>query len=230
MNVDVFADGGEMGALMRSIDWSKTPLGPVAGWSQALRTMVGLLLRNRFPLLVWWGPQFVQLYNDAYRPIPGSKHPKSLGQPGAECWDEIWHVIGPMVEAPFRGEPATWSNDLELFIDRKGFLEETHFKVAYSPVPDETVQPTGIGGVLATVAETTEIVYGQRQLRTLRELGESASKAQTPEQACAQAAATLGGNARDVPFAVFYMDQPIKLDFLWAGFCLIGAVYFIFRS
>jgi len=218
MSVDVFADGGEMGALMRSIDWSKTPLGPVAGWSQALRTMVGLLLRNRFPLLVWWGPQFVQLYNDAYQPIPGSKHPKSMGQPAAECWAEIWHVIRPMIEAPFRGEPATWSDDLELFLARKGFLEETHFKFAYSPVPDETV-PSGIGGVLATVAETTEIVYGQRQLRTLRELGESASKAQTPEQACAQAAATLGGNARDVPFAVFYLLDETGRNAHLAGFC-----------
>src|SRR5690349_9789239 len=111
----VLAGGGEMGALMRSIDWATTPLGPVSGWSQALRTMVGLLLRNRFPLLLWWGPRFVQLYNDAYRPIPGARHPKSMGQPASECWDEIWHVIGPMIEAPFRGEPATWSDDLELF-------------------------------------------------------------------------------------------------------------------
>jgi hypothetical protein len=67
---DVLADGGDMGALMRSIDWAKTPLGPVSGWSHALKTTVGLLLRNRFPLLLWWGPQFVQLYNDAYRRSP----------------------------------------------------------------------------------------------------------------------------------------------------------------
>src|SRR4029078_1670068 len=154
MSAEVLADGGEMGALMRSIDWAKTPLGPVSSWSQALRTMVGLLLRNRFPMLVWWGPQFVQLYNDAYRPIPGTKHPKAMGQPAVECWTEIWHVIAPMIEAPFRGEPATHSDDLDLLIDRAGFLEETHFKVAYSPVPDETA-PGGIGGVLATVAETT---------------------------------------------------------------------------
>src|SRR6266508_3874440 len=89
-SADVLADGGDMGALMRSIDWSQTPLGPVAGWSQALRTMVGLLLRNRFPLLLWWGPEFVQLYNDAYRPVPGAKHPRAMGQPAAECWTEIW--------------------------------------------------------------------------------------------------------------------------------------------
>jgi PAS domain S-box-containing protein len=200
----VLAGGSEMGALMRSIDWSATPLGPVSGWPQALRTTVGLLLRNRFPLLLWWGPRFVQLYNDAYRPIPGARHPRSMGQPASECWDEIWHVIGPMIEAPFRGEPATWSDDLELFITRHGFLEETHFKVAYSPVPDETAAPTGIGGVLATVAEITEQVYGERQLRTLRELGARAADAKTPEEACVTAAATFA-SSRDVPFALLYL-------------------------
>ena len=82
MSADVLADGGDMGALMRSIDWAKTPLGPVSGWSHALRTTVGLLLRNRFPMLLWWGPQFVQIYNDAYRPIPGAKHPRVDGPDG----------------------------------------------------------------------------------------------------------------------------------------------------
>src|ERR1051325_8606165 len=88
---DLFANGGDMGVLMRSIDWSSTPLGPVASWSQALRNTVGLLLRNRFPMLLWWGPELVQLYNDAYSPIPGTKHPKSMGQPASECWAEIWN-------------------------------------------------------------------------------------------------------------------------------------------
>src|SRR4029077_2963240 len=103
--------------------------------------------------------------------------------------------------------------------ERKGFLEETHFKVAYSPVPDETVQPTGIGGVLATVAETTEIVFAERQLRTLRALGENAAAAQTPEQACAKAAATLGENARDVPFAIFYLLDETGRTAHLAGSC-----------
>ena len=80
---DLFAGGSEMAAVMRAVDWSATPLGPVEGWSQALRTMVGLLLRNRFAMLLWWGPQFVQLYNDAYRPVLGDKHPRSMGQPDA---------------------------------------------------------------------------------------------------------------------------------------------------
>ncbi len=202
---DLFRNGGEMGALMASIDWAATALGPVGQWPQALRTTVGLLLRNRFPLLLWWGPQFVQLYNDAYRPIPGEKHPRSMGQPASECWPEIWHIIGPMIEAPFQGGPATTSDDLFLLVNRKGFVEETHFKVAYSPVPDETVEPTGIGGVIATVAETTEQVYGERQLRTLRELGARAAEARTADEACAIAGETLRENTWDVPFALIYL-------------------------
>ncbi|MGQ0569407.1 MAG: hypothetical protein ACT4P5_07740 [Armatimonadota bacterium] len=104
---DVFAGGGEMGALMRALDWSKTPIGPPEKWSPALRTMVRILLANRFPLLLWWGPEYVQLYNDAYHPIPGTKHPESMGQRGRECWSGIWHVIGPLVDTPFHGGPAT---------------------------------------------------------------------------------------------------------------------------
>jgi signal transduction histidine kinase/DNA-binding response OmpR family regulator len=202
---DTFAAGGEMGALMRTVDWAATPLGPVRTWSQALRTMVGLLLRNQFPMLLWWGPRFVQLYNDAYRPVLGSKHPRSMGQPVTECWTEIWNVIGPMIEAPFRGEPATTSEDLFLLVNRKGFVEETHFKVAYSPVPDETAGPTGIGGVLATVAETTEQVYAQRQLRTLRELGARGTEAATAVEACVIASAAFEANDRDVPFVLVYL-------------------------
>src|SRR5262249_116095 len=198
-------DGGEMGALMASLDWAATPLGAVSQWSQALRTTVGLLLRNHFPILLWWGPQFVQLYNDAYRPIPRFNHPPPTAHPPTESWDEIWQVIGPMIEAPFLGGRASTSDDLFLLVNRKGFVEETHFKVAYSPVPDETVKPTGIGGVMATVAETTEQVYGERQLRTLRELGAHAIEAATAEEACAIAAATLEHNKWDVAFALFYL-------------------------
>jgi PAS domain S-box-containing protein len=179
--------------------------------------MVGLLLRNHFPMLLWWGPRFVQFYNDAYRPIPGDKHPRSLGQAASECWAEIWHIIGPMVESAFHGEAAC-SDDLELFIRRRGFLEETHFKVAYSPVPDQTVEPTRIGGVLATVAETTEQVFGERQLRVLRELGARAPSAQTPEAACEAAAATLG-TSRDVSFALFYLLDEAGTTARLAGSC-----------
>jgi len=213
--------GGEAGALIRGMRWEDTPLGPVQNWSPALRTVVGVLLSNRFPMLIVWGPRLIQLYNDAYRPILGDKHPRSLGQACAECWPEIWPIVGPMFEAPIHGGPATWEDDLTLGITRRGFLEECHFNVAYNPVPDESVRPTGIGGVIAPVAETTEKVYGERQLRALRELAMRTANEKTAEQACQAAASTLSTATRDVPFALFYLSDPGS-----EGIRLVGAFGF----
>lgn len=167
----IFAGDGEMARLMRSRDWSQTPLGAVETWSPlSLCMMVRFLLVNRFPLILWWGPHYIQCYNDSYCPIPGTKHPKSMGQPASECWPEIWHIIGPLIDTPFQGGPATWMEDILLEVNRHGFVEETHFTIAYSPVPDETA-PRGIGGVLGTVHEITEKVIGERRVTILRDLG-----------------------------------------------------------
>lgn len=204
--VDILT-GGDMGALMRAMDWSTTPLGSVECWSPSLRTMVRVLLSNRFPLLLWWGADHIQLYNDAYRPVLGSKHPRSLGQPARECFPEIWHIIGPVLETPYSGGPATWDDDLFLELHRHGFLEETHFTVAYSPVPDDTA-PGGIGGVLATVHETTQQVIQERRLAVLSDLGARSTDAKTTAEACATAARVLEQHAKDVPFALLYLVDP----------------------
>ncbi|HEY2154540.1 MAG TPA: histidine kinase dimerization/phospho-acceptor domain-containing protein [Isosphaeraceae bacterium] len=203
-NHDCLAGGGEMGALMRAVDWSTTPIGPVESWSLALRTMVRVLLANRFQLFLWWGPRYVQFYNDASRPILGAKHPRSMGQPAAECWSEIWHVIGPLIETPFHGGPASWSEDIFLEMNRYGYVEETHFTIAYSPVPDDDAQRV-IGGVLGTVHEITGKVVGERRVAVLRGLGTHAAEAKTAEEACAIAAGTLSAHDRDVPFALIYL-------------------------
>ena len=220
--IDCLREGGEAGAMIRAIDWSLTSVGPVSGWSQPFRTMVGLVLRNRFPLSLWWGPELVQFYNDPFRPILGSKHPAAMGQSGSQCWAEIWPTIGPMIEGPFAGGPATGSEDLALLIHRSGFLEETHFRVAYSPVPDETVPGTGIGGVLATVSETTAQVQSERQLRTLRDLAVRAGVAKSQAEACENASATFAENPADVPFALFYLFEDGKRAVL-AGAAGFGA-------
>jgi PAS domain S-box-containing protein len=201
------AEGGEMEALIRATDWSRTPIGAPHTWSPTLRTLVNFLLANRFPLLLWWGPQYIQIYNDAYRPIPGSKHPKSLGQPASECWAEIWDIIGPLIDTPFNGGPSTWMEDIALEINRYGYMEETHFTIAYSPVPDETA-PRAIGGVLATVHEITGKVVAERRVAALRDLGTSARDAVTAEEACAMAAATLARHDLEIPFALLYLIEP----------------------
>ena len=199
--------GGEMGERIRAFDWTRTPLGPPGGWSPALRMMLRIMLANRFPQLLWWGPQYIQFYNDPYIPVPGAKHPdRALGVPVSECWTEIWPVLRPLIDTPFNGGPPTWNEDILLEIHRHGFLEESHFTIAYSPVPDDTVA-SGIGGVLATVHEITGKVVGERRVLALRDLGGRLVESMTVEEACAFAAETLAAHDKDVPFVLFYLPN-----------------------
>ena len=196
---------GEMVERIRGFDWGYTPLGPPQAWSPALKTILPTLLANRLPMLLWWGEHYIQFYNDAYIPVPGEKHPdQALGRPLRECWSEIWDVLKPLVDTPFHGGPATWNDDILLEINRHGFVEESHFLIAYSPVPDETV-PNGIGGVLATVSEITEKVVGERRVGVLRDLGAQVGEAKNAEQACQIAAQTLSKHTKDVPFVQIYL-------------------------
>ena len=215
--VDFLVGGGEMGDRIREFDWAGTSLGPIESWSPALRTMVRVLVANRFPHILWWGPDYIQFYNDAYRPIPGAKHPhRVLGRPASECWSEIWHVIGPLIDKPYQGGPATWDEDILLEINRHGYFEESHFTIAYSPVPDDTA-PGGIGGVLATVHEITEQVISDRRMVALRDLGARAVEAKTADEACAIIAETLARHEKDVPFAVLYLIDSCTNEARLAG-------------
>jgi len=201
---DCLSGGGTMGALMRAFDWSATPLGSVETWPQSLRTAVSIMLESRFAMVVAWGPEFRFFYNDRYRPVLGTKHPASLGAPGAEIFPEVWPVVGPEFERVRRGE-AFAIDDWLLPLDRNGYLENCWFTLSYSPIRDET---GGVGGVLAVVAETTGRVEGERRLATLRDLARRASDATTPEQACMNAGQVFESNPIDVPFALVYLLDP----------------------
>ncbi len=194
--------GGELGALMRSKDWSKTPLGPVASWPQSLRTSVSIMLSSGFAVVVAWGPEFIFLYNDRYRPVLGStKHPMALGSPSAQIFPEVWDFIGPLFRQALAGETVAL-DDVLIPLDRNGYLEECFFTLSYSPIRDES---GGVGGMLAIVAETTERVQGERRLRTLRDLASVAPRAHSTEEACGNAAHALSQNPTDVPFALLFL-------------------------
>ena len=201
MALDFLSGGGTMGRLMREHDWSRTPIGDPDDWPQSLRTATSMCLNSRFPMLIWWGPQLVKIYNDSYVPILGSKHPRSLGSPGREVWPEIWDVIGPMLESVMRDCTATWSEDQLLLMDRAGFEEETYFTFSYSPIIDET---GGVGGVFCAVTETTPSVLGTRRLRLLAEVAERAGRQRDPLTVAQAAIGALDDGPSDVPFAAVY--------------------------
>lgn len=191
-----------MRALMRSLDWSQTPLGAVDTWPQSLRTTISILLSSRYPMFTFWGPHRVQVYNDAYRPVLGTlKHPNALGQPGAEIWAEVWDVLGPLVEQAEQEGQGTWSENMPLFMQRSGYCEETYFTFSYSPIYDES---GGVGGVFCACNETTGQVLGERRLRTLSNLAAQTGSAETVDAAIAIALETLSHCALDIPFALLY--------------------------
>ncbi len=200
---DFLAGGGEMGERVRALDWSKTPLGPIEQWPQSLKTSISICLNSRFPILIWWGPDLVKIYNDAYRPLIGSKHPWALGTAGREVWPEIWDVIGPMLNQVMERGEATVSEDLLLLLERDGYGEECYFSFSYSPIRDESGQ---VGGVFTPVSETTERVIGERRLRTLRDLATvSGAESHNAKEACIAAARVLSTNPHDFPIAVMYL-------------------------
>jgi PAS domain S-box-containing protein len=201
---DCLAGGGEMGALMRATDWSHTPIGPVERWPQSLRTAVGIMLSSRYAMFVWWGRPLINLYNDAYRPFLGKKHPSALGQSAREVWAEIWDLIGPRTEAVLERGESTFDETLLLVMERYGYPEETYFTFSYSPIRDDRGE---IGGIFCAVTDETSRVIGERRLKLLREVAATASETHTPEQVCAAAAVCMSRNAHDLPFAMLYLSE-----------------------
>ncbi|MBW4622002.1 MAG: PAS domain S-box protein [Cyanosarcina radialis HA8281-LM2] len=197
----IFIGDSEMAKLMRSLDWSQTPLGALSGWPSSLKTAVSICLNSRFPMVIWWGKELVLLYNDAWRPILGTKHPKALGRPGQEMWAEIWDIIGVQLNSVLETAQATWSDDMLLLVDRYGYTEEAYFTYSYSPIFLDTGE---VGGAFTAVTETTRRVIGQRRLRTLRELAANTVEAKSVEETCRAASATLASNPYDIPFALLY--------------------------
>jgi hypothetical protein len=125
----LLAGGGELGALMREIDWTKTSLGAPEQWPQSLRTCVRIILTSRQPMFVWWGDDLINLYNDAYKSIVGNKHPHALGQPARVVWREIWDQVGPRAESAIRANEGTYDESLLHIMERYGYREETYYHV-----------------------------------------------------------------------------------------------------
>jgi PAS domain S-box-containing protein len=198
-DLDCVVGGGKMGDLMRAMDWSLTPLGPVSRWPQSLKTSISICLASRFPIVMYWGPEYVVLYNEAYSTILGSKHPWALGQRCRDCWVEIWETIGPMLDGVVGSAQATWSHDLLLMLRRHGYLEECYFSFSFSPIRIET---GAVGGVFTAVMETTDKVIGERRLRTLRDLAARAVDVSSESSAWSIARATLAENLHDIPFSL----------------------------
>jgi PAS domain S-box-containing protein len=159
---DFLAGGGEMGALTRAHEWSATPIGAPDSWPQSLRTALRILLNTNHPMFIWWGPELIQFYNDAYRQTMGpERHPSALGQRGRDCWAEIWPIIGPQIEQVMSGGGATWHENQLIPVTRHGRLEQVWWTYGYSPIDEAD----GVGGVLVICRDLTKEHLAAEALR-----------------------------------------------------------------
>ena len=163
---DFLAGGGELGALTRAFDWSKTSLGPPQTWPQSLRVTVRLVLTSRHPMFIWWGEELIQFYNDAYSETLGpERHPSALGTTGRECWAEIWDIIGPQIDYVMAGKGATWHEDQLVPITRHGRREDVWWTYSFGPIDVEGE----VGGVLVVCKDVTSEHMAREALHLINE-------------------------------------------------------------
>ncbi|RYZ43540.1 MAG: response regulator [Myxococcaceae bacterium] len=198
------AGGGEMAALIASLDWSKSPLGPIESWPQSLRTTVSLCLASNFPINIIWGDDHSQIYNDGYRGVCGAVHPRAMGENYRVTWASAWPAIGEPFERALAGETSYLENQ-RMFLERNGYPEETFFTFSSSPIRDESGK---VVGIFHPVTETTATMLAQRRTRALRDVADRAGQSQVFDEACDLLLATLGDYAFDLPLALLYVTTP----------------------
>lgn len=199
-DIQFLSGGGQMGELIRSMDWSKTALGPVGQWPQSLRTSVSLCLSSTFPILIAWGPELIQIYNDSYRPICGAKHPESMGQNFKICWETALPVVGDAFDRGLAGE-GTYIKDQQMLLDRYGYIEEAFMTFSFAPIRDES---GNVGGIFHPITEATEQILSARRTQVLKDLAVHTANAKTIAEIFEMIAGVHHQFTYDVPFLQIY--------------------------
>ena len=201
---DLFAAGGEAGRLMAALDWADTPVGPVESWPAGLRYAVRTLLVSKFPMVLTWGPDFIQFYNDAYAPFIGAKHP-AIGEDIRITLAEGWDALGPPIEHAMSTLEASWLPGLLLPLERAGYREETYFTVSHAPAFGDDGE---VAGMHAVCTEMTGQILGERRQRLLHDLATVGSQLGDEHETVAAMCRALAGDALDLPFAAVYLSVP----------------------
>ena len=198
----LFARGGELGGMIATYDWASSPLGPIAYWSSALLHTVATMLPASVETVLFWGPEYVALYNDAYAPTIGNKHPRALGRPAREAWSELWDDLEPLLRHVRETGETYAAKDRPFYIERAGYGEEVFFDISYSPVPNDD---GSVGGVLCIVSETTE------RVRALRDVAAESERLRESE-------ARFRNLADSLPALIWLTDDQGEIDFANAYF------------
>jgi PAS domain S-box-containing protein len=198
---DIFIGDGEMSRLMKEYDWESTSLGPTHTWPESLKVALRIILRSAYPMFIWWGKDLIMFNNDAHLPVLGKKHPESLGNSAKKAWAEIWDDIETFVTAVFEGE-TMFARDLELYLERLGFPEETYWTFSYSPIINDKGE---VEGLFCACNEETSKILQQRRFNTLMSLSALPTRNTTVFDMLHGAIEAISQNPNCIPFAGIYV-------------------------
>ena len=194
----IFRGTGEIGALLRTKDWSKTPLGAIERWPRSLISHVAMVAELPSPAIIFWGPEQTQLYNEGYTKIMGPRHPRFFGEAYRDCWPDTHPVIDPWMRRVLeKGEVIRVEKEL-IPVTRYGFLEEAYFTFTFSPLRDDR---GAIAGIFQPVTEVTEAVLNERRAETIRALAPRAESTNPTRDVVR----VLAANQKDLPFFLIYV-------------------------
>jgi hypothetical protein len=194
--------GGQMGRRFAEFDWDSHPLGAPTTWPPEVRSAVAVALTSRFPIVLWLGADDLFLmYNDAYLPVLGDKHPAALGAPGRQVWWDIWSQIGSMLAGVVGTGEATWSDDLVLPVVSDGWAQERYFTFSYGPI---VLVDGRVDGVFCAV---TERVLGERRLLLLNAVAGAVMESRTVDDAVNALVRACGDGQPDLPFVAVYLGD-----------------------
>ncbi|MEU3473834.1 ATP-binding protein [Rhodococcus sp. NPDC006774] len=207
---ELFPGDNATDARFRELDWTATDLGPVESWPQELVTAVRTVMPSTIPMLIWWGPQLVQIFNHTYTDFLGAKFPDAAGQRASDCWSEMWDYVGGLCTQVIDDRKPVHGVRQMFLMNRHGYPEETYWTFSYSPIfgAGRTVL-----GVFVATTEVTMQVIGERRMRALLALGSlTGDDIGGPVGICRRAVEALGNEAREFPLVAAYLRRGLSDD------------------
>ncbi|MGY4495923.1 PAS domain-containing protein [Pseudomonas sp. TE3610] len=163
--------GGSIVELLEQLPWRDSPLPAPDQWPQSLRTAVDIVVHSPMPMLLLWGPQLCQLYNDGFAVLAGTNHPRAFGQPVDLIWPQLKDFTDPIYRAVLDGEVRTYVEQ-GFILPRNDGMAQVWLDLTYSPIRDESGT---VAGILVTAIEANE---RRRVADELQRRSEASAKAQ----------------------------------------------------
>ncbi|KAK7740773.1 hypothetical protein SLS53_005241 [Cytospora paraplurivora] len=195
--------------VLTSVDWASTPLGPPNVWPALLKHTLNQVLADSRPIAIYWGDQYVTIYNEAFSKLCGSKHPGLLGKPIEDLWPEAGAKLKEAMRTSTEKRRAIVEDEWRCFMERSDEgSEEIYLKCSVVPITqsDKTV------GYLHPVLDTTSVRLWQRRMKMLIDLGDALVTARDMKSYWAKTMEFLESvePRYDIPLAILYSvdDDP----------------------